>query len=394
MIAQSPSGSRRSGKPGALRPDLRAAVDELVPMIDADRKAADARGALCNDVIARADQLGLFTTRVPDALGGRDLGLVEAFEMSEALSYIDGSLGWTLSFMALSAGLVGGHVSDEGAREICEGNEGRWPRFTGTFPTTGVATPVDGGWSVSGRWGFASGIDHAMWLAVGTRRADAPPSDRTAVLWAALPIEQARIIPGTWDVDGLRATGSKTFTIDGAFVPHTRAFSVTEPPERGSLVHRLPTLVFICPEHAGVALGLARRAVDEVIALANGKARMGGRAPLHARGAFLRDLGRADTRLRAARALIVERLGAGDEARSAMPADFVTDVRAAAAHVADVAVDVVTLAYRYAGGSAVGRNHPLHRAWLDAVTATQHVHTNDENYETWGEAISGFAKDG
>jgi alkylation response protein AidB-like acyl-CoA dehydrogenase len=169
---------------------------------------------------------------------------------------------------------------------------------------------------------------------------------------------------------------------------------MTPPHERAGTVHHLPLLVFISPEHAGVALGLARRALDEVIALANGKARMGGRAPLHARGAFLRDIGRADTRLRAARALIVDRLGAGDAATAPMPPDYVTDVRAAAAHVADVAVEVATLAYRFAGGSAVDRNQPLHRAWRDAVTATQHVHTNDENYETWGEAISGFGAAG
>ena len=377
----------------ALRPDLRAAVDELVPMIDADRKAADARGALCDDVVARADQLGLFTTRVPVALGGRDLGLVEAFEVSEALSYVDGSLGWTLSFMALSAGLVSGHVSDEGAREICERNEGRWPRFTGTFPTTGVATPVDGGWSVSGRWGFASGIDHAKWLAVGTRRAGAPPSDRTAVLWAALPIEQARVVPGTWDVDGLRATGFED--LHGRRSVRSRDACLLRDRHPGTRQLRAPA-TDPRVHQPRTRRGRARSggALDEVIALANGKARMGGRAPLHARGAFLRDLGRADTRLRAARALIVDRLGAGDAARSPMPADYVTDVRAAAAHVADVAVDVATLAYRYAGGSAVGRNHPLHRAWLDTVTATQHVHTNDENYETWGEAISGFATNG
>ena len=88
--------------------------------------------------------------------------------------------------------------------------------------------------------------------------------------------------------------------------------------------------------------------------------------------------------------MIIDRLGAGDAATSPMPPEYVTDVRAAAAHVADVAVEVATLAYRYAGGSAIDRNHPLHRAWRDAVTATQHVHTNDENYETWGEAISGL----
>ena len=130
--------------------------------------------------------------------------------------------------MTLSAGLVGGHVSDEGAREICDSNAGRWPRFSGTFPTTGVATRVDGGWSISGRWGFASGIDHLRWIAIGTRLAGvaARRSDRGPVGCTAR--RAPRVIDGTWNVDGLRATGSRTFTIDNVFVPGTRAFSVTD----------------------------------------------------------------------------------------------------------------------------------------------------------------------
>jgi alkylation response protein AidB-like acyl-CoA dehydrogenase len=377
----------------ALRSQLRSAVDDLIPIAERDRRAADTRGHLCDELIARADAAGLFATRVPEVLGGRDVSLIEQLCLSEALSHADGSVGWTVSFMALSAGLVGGHIDDAGAKEIRERCGDRWPRFTGTFPTTGVATPVAGGWSITGRWGFASGIDHAQWVALGARLAGAPPDDRTATLWAAVPVEEVHVVPESWNVDGLRATGSQTYTVDELFVPTSRSFSVTEPKSRGSSVHALPTLVFISPEHAGVALGLARRALDELIGLAKGKARMGGRAPLHVRGAFLRDLGRADTRLRAARALIVDRLAEGDRATAPVALDYVTDVRAAAAHVADVAVDVATLAYRYAGGSAIDRDHPLHRAWRDVVTATQHVHTNDENYETWGEAISGFAAD-
>ena len=100
-----------------LRPDLSAAVDALVPIIDGDRRAAEGRGRLSAEVIECADARGLLTSRVPVEFGGLDLSLVEQFELSEALSYADGSLGWTLSFMALSAGLVGGHVHDDGARE-------------------------------------------------------------------------------------------------------------------------------------------------------------------------------------------------------------------------------------------------------------------------------------
>jgi alkylation response protein AidB-like acyl-CoA dehydrogenase len=379
-----------SALPTTLRADLRTAIDQLIAIVERDRRAADERGHLCAELVAHADRAGLFATRVPSELGGRDVSLVEQLCLSEALAHADGSVGWTLSFMALSAGLVAGHIDDAGAQEIRERCGGRWPRFTGTFPTTGVATPVTGGWSITGRWGFASGIDHAQWIALGARLAGAPPDDRTATIWAAIPIDEVDIVPNSWNVDGLRATGSQTYTTDAVFVPSSRAFSVTAPKRRGGNVHGLPTLVFISPEHAGVALGLARRALDELIGLAMGKARMGGRAPLHVRGAFLRDLGRADTRLRAARALIVDRLDEGEHATSPVALDYVTDVRAAAAHVADVAVDVATLAYRYAGGSAIDRDHPLHRSWRDVVTATQHVHTNDENYETWGEAISGF----
>jgi alkylation response protein AidB-like acyl-CoA dehydrogenase len=268
---------------------------------------------------------------------------------------------------------------------------GSWPRIAGTFPTTGVVSRVEGGWLLNGRWSFGSGIHHASWLAVGARLAGSDPTDRTAVLWAVVPATHAKIIPGSWDVDGLRATGSCTFTLNDELVPEALTFSILESKGRGSPVHAQSTLVFISPEHAGVALGLARRALDELISIAQGKARMGGRAALHARGAYLRDLGRADTQLRAARALMVERLAIADAAPTPLPLEFVADVRAAAAHVAETSVDVATLAYRYAGGSAIARTHPLHRSWRDVVTATQHVHTNDENYETWGEAISGVA---
>jgi alkylation response protein AidB-like acyl-CoA dehydrogenase len=372
-----------------LRHELRSAVAALEPIVDDDRRRADERGYLGDAVVTAATEHGLFRTRVPESLGGRDLSLVEQLALSEAVAYLDGSTGWTISFMALSAGLVAGHVPDAGAAAILDSGGGGWPRFAGTFPTTGVATRAEGGWVIGGRWGFASGVHHASWIAVGARLAGSDPDDRSASLWAALPVAHAEIMEDSWNVDGLRATGSCTFTLRDTLVPDSMVFSVLEAKGRGRPIHAQSTLVFISPEHAGIALGLARRALDEVTALAHGKARMGGRAPLHSRGAFLRDLGRADTQLRAARAHIVDRLQEADGAAVPLPPRYVADVRAAAAHVAETAVDVATLAYRYAGGSAIARDHPLHRAWRDVVTATQHVHTNDENYETWGEAISG-----
>jgi len=247
------------------------------------------------------------------------------------VSHVDGSAGWTLSFMALSAGLVGGHVSDAGAQEILDRNGGRWPRFTERSPPP--ASSSHRRRVVTERpWGFASGIDHAQWLAVGARQAGAAPTDRTAMLWAALPVDHANVVAESWNVDGMRATGSRTFTLDGLVLPESRVFSIHRGQHARQCRAPIPTLVFISPNTRGSpwawpgARSTSHRSCQ-------GQGAHGRRAPLHARGAFLRDIGRADTRLRAARALIVDRLREGDAAVAPMPLDFVTDVRAAAAHV-------------------------------------------------------------
>ena len=395
----------------ALPEDLQHLVDRLAPLVATTAVDARRNGKLSDTVIEAADQGGLFATRVPKELGGRDLSMQETFLLTEALSYLDGSTGWTQAFMALSAGLVGGHVCDDGVAEILASNNGRWPRFTGTFPTLGVATQTDGGYTVTGSWPFASGINHAQWVAAGCRIVDpsapagvgdpsapAAPAGAawpmsTALLWIAVPVERCAIDRTSWSVGGMQATGSYTFRLDEEFVPRQRVFSINAPHGRGSMLHKLSTLVFISPEHAGVALGLARRALDEVARISSGKLRMGGRTALSGRGAFTRDLGRADVTLRVARSLIQERFAEVDAATSAKQIDprFVAGIRACAAHVASTATDVASLAYRYAGGSAIAQEHPLHRSWSDVFAATQHVHTNDENYEVWGETVLGDA---
>ncbi|MCQ3812343.1 MAG: hypothetical protein KTV68_17525, partial [Acidimicrobiia bacterium] len=146
----------------------------------------------------------------------------------------------------------------------------------------------------------------------------------------------------------------------------------------------------------GVSMGIARRALDEVAIAAAGKGRLHSTAPLDERPAFQRDLGQADTKLRAARALVLEVL---DEFwATAVAGEPVTDflvqrARAAATHAADVAVEVASLAYRRGGGSVLYQDHPLNQCFRDAHAATQHVHVIDEMYEVVGAALLGEATD-
>ena len=158
--------------------------------------------------------------------------------------------------------------------------------------------PAPDGVVLTGRWGFGSGIADAAWVVAGCNTESGPR-------WAVVPVEQVTV-HDTWQVSGLEETLSHDYSIEEVFVPYNRLFDLSQPPPRGGILHRLPMYALITPDHCGVSLGIARRALDEITIAATGKNRLTSAAPLDERPAFRRDLGQADTKLRAARALVVE----------------------------------------------------------------------------------------
>ena len=141
-----------------------------------------------------------------------------------------------------------------------------------------------------------------------------------------------------------------------------------------------------------MSLGIGRRALDEIAIAAAGKNRLTSAAPLDERPAFQRDLGQADTKLRAARALVLEVLDeiwASGAAGEPVEDEVVQRARAAATHAADTAVEVASMAYRRGGGTVLYQDHPLNQCFRDAHAATQHVHVTDEMYELVGANLLG-----
>ena len=237
---------------------------------------------------------------------------------------------------------------------------------------------------LTGRWGFASGIVDAAWVVAGCTTELGPQ-------WAVIPIEQVTVYD-TWQVSGLEETLSHDYSVDNVFVPHSRLFDLSQPPPRGGILHSLPMYALISPDHCGVSLGIGRRALDEVAIAAAGKNRLTSAAPLDERPAFQRDLGQADTKLRAARALVLEVLDEIWETGAAgepVEDELVQRARAAATHAADTAVEVASMAYRRGGGTVLYQDHPLNQCFRDAHAATQHVHVTDEMYELVGANLLG-----
>jgi alkylation response protein AidB-like acyl-CoA dehydrogenase len=360
------------------------AADEIGAWAEADRLAADAAGRLSERVVEALADRGLLAMKLPAAVGGADLDGPTITAVLERLAVHDGAAAWNAMAMGTAAAFVASRLPDEGVAEVAAG--GAWPRFAGTFPASGRARAVPGGWRVSGRWGFASGIHHAEWIAGGCVVEGAP--DRRLV-WFAAPRTDI-VVEDTWDAPGLRATGSTHYRAEDVFVPAARTFALEGGACRGGPMHRLPTLGYLLGDHSAVALGLARRALTETAAAAAGRLRPVATTSSAERGAFQHELGRLDVALRAARALFREEVAAMGAAaaagRAVTPAEVVR-ARASATQVGTVVVEAATFAHRAAGAAGVLDRGPGARAVSDALVLTQHLYFDDEVLDQWGRCL-------
>jgi alkylation response protein AidB-like acyl-CoA dehydrogenase len=270
---------------------------DLFPLLDESAAQADAQGRLTDDVVDALHRERLWGMWVPQPLGGSELDPVSSLEVIESLAYGDPSVAWVLMAASLAIGTGGAYLGDDAAEELFAG--GRLPVIVGQGTRPGTARSQDGGFLLSGQWSFASGIKHATHIHT-LAIIEETGEPRIFVL----PVGQATLVDN-WDVLGLRATGSIDYTIDGVFVPESYThFATSETPGRGGALYHIgiPGFAAIC--HTGWALGLGRRLLDELAALARKKA---GRPGAQGESAdFLSGYEQAEGRYRAARALAFE----------------------------------------------------------------------------------------
>jgi 3-hydroxy-9,10-secoandrosta-1,3,5(10)-triene-9,17-dione monooxygenase len=98
------------------------------------------------------------------------------------------------------------------------------------YAPQGVAKPVDGGYIFNGRWQFSSGTDHCDWIILGAMLGDDQciPVMPPQMLHMILPRKDYEIVDDSWNVVGLRGTGSKDVIVKDAFVPAYRTMDATK----------------------------------------------------------------------------------------------------------------------------------------------------------------------
>lgn len=327
---------------------------------------------------------------VPAVYGGPEVDPVTMVEVIEAVAQADGAAGWC-TMIASTTSSMAAFLPDAAAREIY----GDRSAITGgVFAPNGrgvSSTRNDvAGFEVTGRWAWGSGTQHCRWVLGG-----ASCDDGTFRLcW--MPQSEVTF-HDTWHTSGMRGSGSLDYSVDAVFAPAERTIQpgVTQPVVDSALA-RFPNFGLLAAGVSAVGLGVARRALDEVIGIAQGKKPQYSSRTLAQSGFTQVEVARADARLRAARAFLVSELTAAWRiAESGEPVSIEAriGIRSAAVHAATVSAEVADVAFTIAGGTAVYDTSRLGRSLRDAHVVTQHIQTAPKLNETIGKLILGIDVD-
>ena len=390
----------------ALRPQIEACVDQ----IEQDRQ-------LPQPLVDAMIGAGLFKMLVPESYGGSEATPETLVRVIEEVSRFDASAGWCVCLGAVN-GMASGCLPEDVAVEIFgRDNNAYVAASAAPAAVRGDSPPhravvVEGGYRVNGRWAFASGCMHATWLmgAIPVYEGDVPrigPNGKLENRYMCFPRTACQIID-TWNVAGLRGSGSHDFAVWDVFVPHERTLLRSDkikPQHPGALYifgtgetligsdgvpANAPWVGVAAISMAAVCLGVARGAIDALIKTTIEAAKQGGRSRPENNPLMHDRVGRAEATLRAARSYVLQTVHEVWEAvqhtGSSTPKQMLL-LKLAATHAATMSVQAVDLVRSAAGTSSIYLDSPLERRVRDIHVATQNIAVRSEHYANAGKVF-------
>jgi len=374
--------------PVARARELGAAIAAACDAIEGTRRIPE-------PLLARLHDSRLLRMLLPRSAGGDQTEPGTYLRAVEEVARHDGSLAWNV-FVANSSALIAAFLEETVARTIFADPTAlmAWGP-----PNATRATGVAGGYRLSGTWDFASGCRNATWMGAHAhvvepdgslrRNRRGQPTIRTLLF----PAEQATLID-TWNTIGLRGTASDSYSVSDLFVPE--AFSTTR---EDPALRREPGPLYAFTMQglyavgvAGVALGIAGAMLAEFIGLAMRKSpralgRLADNAVIQA------DVARAEAKLGAARAYLVDTLGSiYAQADDVDPIDVAdrARVRLACTNAIHGAIEVADFTYKAAGVDAIFPGTPFERRFRDIHTLSQQIQSRGAHYEAVGQVLLGM----
>jgi alkylation response protein AidB-like acyl-CoA dehydrogenase len=369
-------------------------LQELLPRIKARREEIEEARRLPKDLVADLAGTGIFRLGVPAALGGDEATATDLMRAFETVAAADGSVGWC-AMIGSGHAFSSGMLPEAGAKEVLADPS---QPTAGTVPPQGAAVRVDGGFTVNGKWRFASGITHVDWVMAGCvilyeGQPRMTPMGIPEVVWVFMPVTEIDI-HDTWYVNGLRGTGSNDYSAADVFVPEHRTLHLFDPTgHRPEPIVRLPGVAGFAAQVASVGIGIARAAIDDLVELAGGKMPTMSTSSLASKATTQIEVAKLEAQLGGARAFLYdtmddiwETLVAGGQFTPRQNAL----ARLAASEAARISAAVTHRVSTIAGGSSMYLSSPIQRHARDADAVTHHFVVSPPVLEDAGRVLLGL----
>jgi len=263
------------------------------------------------------------------------------------------------------------------------------------------AVPCDGGYKLSGRWNFSSGITHASWIAAlaPVLPADQEPSTvfvRESGRVMLIPKNDVKFVD-FWPVHGLRGTASFSFEVEDLFIPEERTYSPTNQPREDGPVYGIPITLLFASGFSTVALGIAQASLGTAMDLAEIK--IPGRASklLQDEPTTQRIIGEAQAIWHSAKSFLREAHASVWESAAAnkpLTAEQRIKLRLAATFGIRKSKEIVEIAYELCGSNAILDTNPIQRQFQDIHVVSQHIQGRATHFETAGQFFMGLDPQG
>jgi len=389
-----------TGSPDAQTETYLSRVRRLATRIAAAAVEIERSRRIPDGLLDALHEAGFYRMFIPRRYGGGEVHPLAFMRTVQAIARADASTAWNIGQNAVCA-IVAAYLEPAVAQNVFGD-----PRAVLAWgPAQGPVRAVvcEGGYRVTGRWSFASGMRHATWLgpqcsvleADGSPRRAAEEHRRKRVF--LIPASAAKV-EDLWDVIGLRGTASDAFAVEDLFVPEAYSVhreSTVENREPGWLycfsIHNLFSCGF-----AAIALGVAQAMLEALIELATHKVPRGMRNALRDNAVVQGGVARARAKLEAAESYLMHSAGeicdAVQATREVTLAQRMT-IRLCSTHAIHAAREAGDFAYEAAGASAVFTANPFERRFRDLHTICQQLQGRAAHFETVGQHLLGLEAD-
>lgn len=347
-------------------------------------------GKLSDGTVDILRQSGVMKLLAPVEYGGTRAHPADFAETVMKIASLDGAAGWV-------AGVVGVHpweldvMSPKLQEEIWGADEDTW--VSSPYAPMGVATPTDDGYRLSGHWQFSSGTDHASWVILGAFLGDSEgkPANPRQSLHVVIPRADYTIVEDSWEVVGLRGTGSKDVIIKDVFVPEYRVLKqadlfsgkVARDAGKTEPIHRIPFYSLFPLGLSAAVVGIAEGALQAHLNYQRNRQQVNGSKSTDdpysmyavseaageiraSRTALLDNINRIYDTVAAGREVTLEQRAVGRR----------TQIQAA--WRATAGIDAIL---SRSGGNGLRLNNPIQRFWRDAHMGLAHaIHVPGPNY--------------